>query len=69
MAASEAQIAEVERHFGERFPHDYRRFLLTRGTMSECLPPANAYATIYPVEEIIPVNEAGSIQGVSRVQS
>jgi hypothetical protein len=62
MAAREAQIAEVERHFGVRFPNDYRHFLLTRGTMGEFLPPANAYVMIYPVEEIIPVNEAGLIQ-------
>jgi hypothetical protein len=62
MAASEAQVAEVEHHFGVRFPDDYRRFLLTRGAMGEFLPPANPYVTIYPLEEIIPVNEAGSIQ-------
>jgi hypothetical protein len=62
MAASEAQIAEVERHFGVRFPDDYRHFLLTRGTMGGFLPPANAYVMIYPVEEITPVNEAGFIQ-------
>jgi|SRR5262245_21433764 len=62
MAASEAQIAEVEQHFGVRFPDDYRAFLLTRGTMGEFLPPANPYVTIYPVEKIIPANEAGSIQ-------
>jgi hypothetical protein len=61
MAASEAQIAEVERHFGVRLPDDYRRFLLTRGTMGEFLPPANAYIDIYPVDEIIPINVAGLI--------
>jgi hypothetical protein len=30
--------------------------------MGGSLPLANTYATIYPVEEIIPVNEAGLIQ-------
>ena len=62
MAASEAQIAEVERHFGVRFPEDYRCFLLTRGTMGEVLPPANPYLAIYPVEGIVRMNVAGLIQ-------
>jgi hypothetical protein len=61
MPASEAQIAEVERHFGMQLPDDYRRFLLTRGAVKEFFPPAKAFVEIYPVEEIIPVNEAGFI--------
>jgi hypothetical protein len=61
MAASEAKIAEVEHHFGVHLPDDYRRFLLTRGTMGEFLPPANSYLAIYPVEEIISVNVSGFI--------
>jgi hypothetical protein len=62
MAASEAQIVEVERHFGVRLPDDYRHFMRTRGTMGEFLPPANSYVTIYPIEEIISVNESGFIR-------
>jgi len=41
MAATESQIAEIERKFGVRLPDDYRGFLLTRGSMDEFLPPAN----------------------------
>jgi SMI1 / KNR4 family (SUKH-1) len=62
MAASEAQIAEVEHHFGVRLPDDYRHFVRTRGTMGEFLPPANSYVTIYPIEEIISVNESAFIR-------
>jgi len=62
MAASEAQIAEVERHFGVRLPDDYCQFVRTRGTMGEFLPPANPYVTIYPIEEIISVNESACIR-------
>jgi len=62
MAASESQIAEIERRFGVRLPDDYRRFLLTRGSMSEFLPPANSYLQIGPVDDVIPVNDAGDIQ-------
>jgi hypothetical protein len=62
MAASEDKIVEVERHFSVRFPEDYRRFLLTHGSMSQFLPPANSYLSLYPIEEVIPFNEAGDIQ-------
>jgi len=62
MAASVAQVAEVEQYFGVRFPDDFRRFLLTRGTMGEFLGPARPYVAIYSVEEIIAVNQAGAIQ-------
>lgn len=62
MAASEAHIEEIERHFGVRLPEDYRHFLLTRGTMGEFLPPANPYVAIYPVDEIVGMNVAGLIQ-------
>src|SRR5262245_5015169 len=62
MPASEAKIAHVERHFGVRFPDDYRSFLLTRGGMSEFLSPANAYVEIYAIDELIPINEAAFVQ-------
>ena len=62
MAATEAQIAAVERHFGVRLPDDYRHFLRTRGSMDEFLPPANPYITIYPIWEIISVNESAFIR-------
>jgi hypothetical protein len=62
MAASEAQIVDVERHFGVQFPGDYRCFLLTRGAMKQFLPPANPFVEIGPVEEVIRLNEAGLIQ-------
>jgi SMI1 / KNR4 family (SUKH-1) len=63
MAASEDKIAEVERHFCVRLPDDYRRFLLTHGSMSQFLPPSNSYLSLYPIDEVIPINEAGEIQG------
>ena len=62
MAATENQIEEVERRFGVRLPDDYRRFLLTKGWMDEFLPPANAYLSIYPVDEVVAVNEAADVQ-------
>jgi hypothetical protein len=62
MAASEAQIAEVERHFGVRLPNDYRHFVRTRGTMGEFLPPANPYVVIYPIDEVIPINETAFVR-------
>ena len=62
MAASESQIADVEHHFGLQLPADYRRFLLTQGTVGTFLPPSNAYVNVYPVEEVIGVNQAGFIQ-------
>ena len=62
MAASEDQIAEIECRFGVRLRDDYRRFLLTRGSMSEFLPPADSYVQIGPIDDVIPVNKAGDIQ-------
>jgi hypothetical protein len=62
MTANEAKITHVERHFGVRFPDDYRTFLLTRGAMDEFVPPANAYVVIHAIGEVIPINEAGLIQ-------
>ena len=62
MAASEDQIAEIECRFGVRLPDDYRRFLLTRGSMTEFPPPADSYVQIGPIDDVIPVNKAGDIQ-------
>lgn len=62
MIANEAQIAEVEQHFGVRFPDDYRHFLLTRGSMGEFIPPIGSYLQIEPIDTIIGLNEAGGIQ-------
>ena len=62
MAASEDQIAEIECRFGVRLPDDYRRFLLTRGSMSEFLPPADSYVQIGPIDDVIPVNKGGDVQ-------
>ena len=61
-AASEDQIAEIESRFGVRTPDDHRRVLLTRGSMSEFLPPANSYVQIGPMDDVVPVNKAGDIQ-------
>ena len=62
MAASEAQIPEIERRFGVRLPEDYVRFLLTRGSMKQRFSPANCSVQIYSLDDVIPINEAGEIQ-------
>lgn len=56
-------LAQAERHFGVRFPQDYRDFLATEGSMSRFVPPADDFLMITSVEELIPVNEAGEFQG------
>ncbi|HXA60911.1 MAG TPA: SMI1/KNR4 family protein [Streptosporangiaceae bacterium] len=62
MVASEAQVRDVEQHFGVRFPDDYRRFLATQGSMGRSVPPVNDCLMVDPVEKIIEINEAGEIQ-------
>jgi hypothetical protein len=62
MIASEAKIGHVEHHFGVRFPDDYRASLLTRGGMDEFVRPASTYVVIHAIDEVIPINEAGSVQ-------
>jgi hypothetical protein len=62
MGANQQDIAMVEQHFGLRLPDDYRGFLLTRGSMSEFVPPADHYLNIHPIESVIGNNEAGGIQ-------
>jgi hypothetical protein len=61
MGASEAQITKVEQYFGVRFPDDYRRFVATQGSMGQFVPPAGDYLAIYPVDQVIGINQAGSI--------
>ena len=61
MGASKAQITQVEQYFGVRFPDDYRRFLTTQDSMASSVPPAGDYLTIYPIDQIIGINQAGSI--------
>ncbi|MES5819265.1 SMI1/KNR4 family protein [Streptomyces sp. RG80] len=61
MSADDA-LARAERRFGVRFPQDYRDFLAAEGSMSRFVPPADDYLVINPVEELVPVNEAGGIQ-------
>jgi hypothetical protein len=61
MGASEAQITKVERYFGVRFPDDYRRFLAAQGSMGQFVPPAGDYLAIYPIDQVIGINQAGSI--------
>ena len=58
MGASQTQITKVEQYFGVRFPDDYRRFLTTMG---QPVPPAGDYLTIYPIDQLIRINQAGSI--------
>jgi hypothetical protein len=64
MVASDtrAKIEEIERRLEVRLPNDYSRFLLTRGSMNERISPANCSLQIYPVDDVIPINEAGEIQ-------
>jgi hypothetical protein len=62
MAARDAQVEDVERYFGVRFPDDYRWFMSTQAGMSRLVPPANHYLAIDPIEEIISINDAAEIQ-------
>ncbi|WP_030320133.1 SMI1/KNR4 family protein [Streptomyces sp. NRRL B-3229] len=55
-------LARAERRFGVRFPQDYRDFLAAEGSMSRFVPPAGDFLVIGPVEDLVPVNEAGEIQ-------
>jgi hypothetical protein len=61
MGPRQAQITQVERHFSVRFPDDYRRFVATQGSMDQVVAPAGDYLTIYPIDQVIGINQAGSI--------
>ncbi|MER5891293.1 SMI1/KNR4 family protein [Streptomyces sp. NPDC001941] len=62
MGPNDAQIAQVEQHFGVRFPQDYREFLATTGSLSQFVPPADDFLAIDPLAELIGINEAGEFQ-------
>lgn len=62
MSSNEDRIAQVEHHFGVRFPEDYRHFLSTEGSMSRFVPPADDFLMINAVAELIGVDEAGEFQ-------
>ncbi|MBX9427496.1 SMI1/KNR4 family protein [Streptomyces lateritius] len=62
MTSNDSQIAEVEHHFGVRFPQDYRDFLGTTGSLSQFVPPADDFLVIHALTELIGINEAGEFQ-------
>ncbi|MFE7618345.1 SMI1/KNR4 family protein [Streptomyces sp. NPDC057496] len=62
MSSNEDRIAQVEHHFGVRFPEDYRHFLATEGSTSRFVPPADDFLMINAVAELIGVNGAGEFQ-------
>ncbi|MBL1110367.1 SMI1/KNR4 family protein [Streptomyces sp. 5-8] len=62
MSSNDDQIAQVEHHFGIRFPQDYRDFLGTTGSLSQFVPPADDFLVIDALDELIGNNEAGEFQ-------
>ncbi len=62
MSSNNDKIAQAERHFGVRFPEDYRHFLATEGSMSQFIPPPDDFLMINAIAELIEVNEAGEFQ-------
>ncbi|UYQ60100.1 SMI1/KNR4 family protein [Streptomyces peucetius] len=62
MSSNEDQIAQVEHHFGVRFPQDYRDFLGTTGSLSQFVPPADDFLVIDALDELIGINDAGEFQ-------
>ncbi|MFJ7949350.1 SMI1/KNR4 family protein [Streptomyces sp. NPDC096354] len=62
MSSNNDEIKQAERHFGVRFPQDYRHFLATQGSMSRFVPPADDFLMINDVAELIDVDEAGEFQ-------
>ncbi|MET7791626.1 SMI1/KNR4 family protein [Streptomyces sp900116325] len=62
MSSNNDEITQAERHFGVRFPRDYRHFLATPGSMSRFVPPADDFLMINDAAELIDVNEAGEFQ-------
>ena len=62
MSSNDGQIAQVEHHFGVRFPQDYRDFLGTTGSLSQFVPPADDFLVIDALAELISINEAGEFQ-------
>ncbi|WP_327420517.1 SMI1/KNR4 family protein [Streptomyces sp. NBC_01230] len=62
MSSNNDEITRAERHFGIRFPQDYRHFLATQGSMSRFVPPADDFLMINDFAELIDVDEAGEFQ-------
>ncbi|MEU6230446.1 SMI1/KNR4 family protein [Streptomyces sp. NPDC047042] len=62
MNSNTDDVTQAERHFGVRFPQDYRHFLVTQGSMSRFVPPADDFLMINDVAELVDVNEAGEFQ-------
>lgn len=62
MSSNDDQIAQVEHHFGVRFPQDYRDFLGATGSLSRFVPPADDFLVIDALAELIGINAAGEFQ-------
>jgi hypothetical protein len=62
VGADGEQIAQIERHFAVRLPEDYRQFLAGQGGMEGFVPPAGDYLVLFPVEQLVDLNQAGGIQ-------
>ncbi|HWU07920.1 MAG TPA: SMI1/KNR4 family protein [Streptomyces sp.] len=62
MSSNDDRIAQAERHFGVRFPQDYRDFMGTTGSLSRSLPPADDFLVINALAELISNNAAGEFQ-------
>ena len=62
MSSNDDKIVQAERHFGVRFPADYRHFLATEGSMGQFVLPADDFLMINAIAELIEVNEAGEFQ-------
>ncbi|GGZ42744.1 SMI1/KNR4 family protein [Streptomyces poonensis] len=62
MSSNEDRITQAEQHFGVRLPQDYRHFLITQGSMSQFVLPADDFLMIDEIAELIEVNKAGQFQ-------
>jgi hypothetical protein len=58
--ASESELQALENYAGTRLPDDYRDFLLTEGSMRKTFGEV-AVLQLYPVDQIIPINDSGEI--------
>ena len=59
--ATDAEVKTLENYVGARLPDDYRDFLLTQRSMEKFFGEV-AFLQLYPVDQIIPINEAGEIR-------
>ncbi|MFI5972942.1 SMI1/KNR4 family protein [Streptomyces sp. NPDC051452] len=62
MSAHDKRVMQVERHFGVRFPQDYRDFLGGTGSLRQFVAPADDFLVIDALDELIGINEAGEFQ-------